>query len=418
MDIDQPALLLGAALACGLMIGVERGWRLRELDAGSRVAGIRTFTLLGTGGGLAALLGPLLSPAVSAVLAAALAGVVVTGFLRVDDQRDATSFVAALIALTLGLLAGAGQPALAVAAGAVTTLVLAMRSELHGFINRLNTTDVRAFARYAVIAAAVLPFLPNRQMGPLDAWNPFKLWMVIVLVTGFSFAGYVANRTVGARRGVLATAVIGGAYSSTAVTQSLARRLGKGEQGPLNAGIALASGVMFCRVLVLVALLAPSALPAMLVVAGPATLTALGLALLAWVRAAKQEQGSGEVPRNPIELLPAFGFVAIVAVSAIIAIWAQREFGESGVAMSLFLTGSFDVDASIVTLSGLPPTAISRELGALALGGTIVINMAVKMLVNVLYAGRPGWPATAMLAASTAVLLATLVWRALALGLV
>ncbi|MGC1271402.1 MAG: DUF4010 domain-containing protein, partial [Croceibacterium sp.] len=322
MDISQPALLLGAALACGLMIGVERGWRLRELDAGTRVAGIRTFTLLGTGGGVAALLGVLISPAITAVLAAALAGLVIIGFLRDEDRRDATSFVAALIALALGLLAGAGQPALAVAAGAVTTLVLAMRSELHGFVNRLNTTDVRAFARYAVIAAAVLPFLPNRQMGPLDAWNPFKLWMVIVLVTGFSFAGYVANRTVGARRGVLATAVIGGAYSSTAVTQSLARRLGKGEGGPLNAGIALASAVMFCRVLVLVAVLAPSALPAMLVVAGPATLAALALALVAWVRAAKVEQGSSDVPRNPIELLPAFGFVAIVAVSAIIAIWA------------------------------------------------------------------------------------------------
>ncbi|MGC1269057.1 MAG: DUF4010 domain-containing protein, partial [Croceibacterium sp.] len=152
--------------------------------------------------------------------------------------------------------------------------------------------------------------------------------------------------------------------------------------------------------------------------AGPATLAALALALVAWLRAAKQEQGSSDVPRNPIELLPAFGFVAIVAVSAIIAIWAQREFGESGVAMSLFLTGSFDVDASIVTLSGLPQAAIGRDLAALALGGTIVINMAVKMLVNALYAGRHGWPATMMLAASTMVLLATMVWRALALGLI
>lgn len=418
MDTSQPALLLGAALACGLMIGVERGWRLRDLDAGSRVAGIRTFTLLGAGGGVAAVLGQLLSPAVTAVLAAALAAVVVIGFLRVEDRRDATSFVAALIALGLGLLAGAGQPALAVSAGAVTTFILAMRQQLHRLVDRMNTTDVHAFARYAVIAAAVLPFLPNRQMGPLDAWNPFKLWMVIVLVTGFSFAGYIANRTVGARRGVLATAVIGGAYSSTAVTQSLARRLGKGEGGPLNAGIALASAVMFLRVLVLVAVLTPSTLPAMLVAVGPATALALGLALAAWLRAAKQATAGGDVPGNPIELLPAFGFVAIVAVSAIIAIWAQREFGESGVAVSLFLTGSFDVDASIVTLSGLPAAAISRELAALALGGTIVINMAVKMLVNALYAGRQGWPATVMLAASTAALLATLAWRALALGLI
>ena len=417
MDTAHPALLLGAALACGLMIGVERGWRLRAQDAGQRVAGIRTFTLLGAGGGIAALLGQMLSAGMAVVLAGALAVVVIIGFLRDEDRRDATSFVAAIIALALGLLAGAGQPALAVAGGAVTTFVLAMRSQLHGLMDRLNSTDVHAFARYAVIAAAVLPFLPDRQMGPLDAWNPFKLWLVIVLVTGFSFAGYVANRTEGARRGVLATAVIGGAYSSTAVTQSLARRLGKGEGGPLNAGIALASAVMFLRVLVLVAVLTPSTLPAMLVTIGPATALALFLALVAWMRATKTVQATGEVPGNPIELLPALGFVAIVAVSAIIAIWAQREFGESGVAISLFLTGSFDVDASIVTLSGLPAAAIGRDLAALALGGTIVINMAVKMVVNALYAGRNGWPATMMLAASTALLLATLAWRALEIGL-
>ena len=198
----------------------------------------------------------------TALLTGALAAIVVVGFVRDRERRDATSFVAAILVLALGLLAGAGEPALAVALGAITTLMLAMRTELHAFVGKLDQADVHAFARYAVIAGGVLPFLPNRQMGPLDAWNPFQLWLVIVLVTGFSFAGYVANRTVGARWGVLATAVIGGAYSSTAVTVSLAQRLGKDEQGPFGAGIALASAVMYLRVILLVALLSPSTLPA------------------------------------------------------------------------------------------------------------------------------------------------------------
>ena len=111
---------------------------------------------------------------------------------------------------------------------------------------------MKALARYAVIAGAVLPFLPSGHYGPLGAWNPQKLWLVVVLVTGFSFLGYVANRIFGERHGTIATALIGGAYSSTAVTQSLAQRLGSEEQGGAEpAGIALATAVMYLRVPVL-----------------------------------------------------------------------------------------------------------------------------------------------------------------------
>ncbi|MEO5640909.1 MAG: DUF4010 domain-containing protein [Sphingomicrobium sp.] len=222
----SPAIDLGASLAGGLMIGIERGWQLRREKSGTRVAGVRTFALLGGGGGLAALLGGLVHPAVTVVLAAAMVAAMLIGFLRQAGRRDITGIVAALLALSLGMLAGAGQPALAVAGAAVTTFILSIRGESHAFVDRLTATDVKAFARYAVIVAAVLPFLPNESLGPFGAWNPFKLWLVVVLVTGFSFAGYVANRTIGARNGILASAVIGGSYSSTAVTASFARRLG------------------------------------------------------------------------------------------------------------------------------------------------------------------------------------------------
>lgn len=417
MTAGSPALLLGAALACGLMIGIERGWRLRDQPAGTRVAGIRTLTLIGGAGGVSALLGQLLSPVLTALLAGAVAAIVVIGFARDSGRRDATSFIAAILALALGLLAGAGQPALAVALGAVVTLVLAARTELHAFVRKLNSDDVHAFARYAVIAAAVLPFLPNRRMGPLGAWNPFQLWLVVVLVTGFSFAGYVANRTIGARKGVIATAIIGGAYSSTAVTASLSQRLGKGEQGPFGAGIALASAMMYLRVIILVAALTPSTLAAFIVIVGPAAAVSLVAALVLSIRRAKTSEGVGRVAGNPIALLPALGFVAIVAAAAVLTRWAQLRFGESGIATSLFLTGSFDVDAAIVTLSGLPAQSIGRQLAALALGGTIAANMILKIAVTLIYARGRGWSSAAALGASTIVLILSLLWSAHRIGL-
>jgi uncharacterized membrane protein (DUF4010 family) len=389
------------------MIGIERGWRMRREPSGTRVAGVRTFTMLGFGGALAATLGARLHAVLAVALATAMAAALVIAFARDVGRRDATGIIAALLALGLGLLAGTGQPALAVGAAAIVTLILATRRQSHRFIASLTHTDVQAFARYVVIAAAVLPFLPNRNIGPLLAWNPFQLWLVVVLVTGFSFLGYVANRAVGAKRGILATALIGGAYSSTAVTASLAERLGKGEAGPLSAGILTASAVMFVRVIILVTLLSPSTLLPFLAVTGPATLAAFAVATFAWARASKSAATQGTTARNPIELLPAFGFVAIVAAGALATRWAQQEYGESGVAASLFITGTFDVDAAIVTLSGLPAHAVDRSMAAIALAGTIIANMFVKLFVAALYARRRSGPASIGLAVSTVVLSVT-----------
>ena len=403
-----PSLQLGAGLAAGLAIGIERGWRLRREKAGARVAGVRTFALLGLGGAIAGLVGDLVHPLAAVVVAGSLGALLIVAFAHDRSRKDATSAVAALVALGLGLLAGAGQPALAIAGAAVVTLILATRSQLHRFVGRLNATDVQAFARYAVIAAAVLPFLPNRHVGPLSAWNPFQLWFVVVLITGFSFLGYIANRTIGERKGVLATALIGGAYSSTAVTQSLALRLGGGEQGPLTAGILIASAVMYVRILLLVGILSPSTFPAFLIMIAPAGLVAIIIAMLAWVRSTRDASAKGEALQNPILLVPALGFVAIVAAGAVATRWAEQRWGQGGTASSLFITGTFDVDAAIVTLSGLPAKAIDRELAAAALAGTVVANMGLKMLVTGLYARRQSWVSLAGLGASTIVLASTI----------
>ena len=402
------SLELGAGLAQGLMIGIERGWRLRRDKAGTRVAGVRTYTLLGLGGALAGLAARIVSPFVAAVLASALALSVILGFARDVRRRDATGAVASVVVIGLGLLSGAGQPALAVAGGAIVTLILATRSQSHRFVERLNATDVQALARYAVIAAAVLPFLPNRQVGPFGAWNPFQLWLVVVLITGFSFAGYIANRTIGERKGVLAAALIGGAYSSTAVTQSLARRLGEGEQGPLTAGILIASAVMYIRVALLIAILSPSTLIPFVAVTAPASIAGIAIALIAWLRASKSSKTGAQPSHNPIELGPALGFVAIVAAGALATRWAQQSFGQSGTAASLFFTGTFDVDAAIVTLSGLPVDAIARELAAIAIAGTIIANMLFKMFVAAVYAGRRSVGSLLGIGASTLVLAASI----------
>ena len=405
LALDPLLLRMAAALAVGLLLGVERGWSLRGEIDGSRVAGIRTFVLLAMAGGSRGCRGHLGCSADRSGNRCRGSGDPACGVrartnaVARRDQRGGRSACACR-----GRGRRARRPSLAVAVAAVVLLVLALRAELHRFIDRLEERDVKAMARFAVIALAVLPFLPEGKFGPYLAWDPRQLWWIVVLVTGFSFAAHIASRLFGERRGTLATAIIGGTYSSTAVTQSLAQRLrAASAEGVEAAGIAAASAVMYLRVTILIAILAPRLLLAFAPLVAPAFVVAV---LAAWWLYRREAKGaeSARAVGNPIAVIPALGFVAFLALTVVVSRWAGTRFGESGIAALLVIIGSFDVDAAIVTAGGLPPAAISTQLAALAIGGTIVVNMLVKIGVTLAYARSAGRQAALALAASTAVL--------------
>lgn len=382
----------GVALATGLLIGIERGWRQRDVNTGGRVAGVRTFALLGGLGGMIGLLAQLhgiIMPAILLGIAVVMLGVGYTRSMSGPADVSITTLIAALLTLCFGILATSGYPALAMAAAAVVTLILSLRTALHGLIQKLGEEDVIALARFAIIAGAIWPFLPDERYGPYDAWNPHQLWLVVVFVTGLSFAGYVASRVFGADKGILATAAIGGAYSSTAVTALLSHRLRLDEagHGTLSAGIALATSIMFVRVLLLTAIIADFAFIPVLRLAGPAVFVGVvaGLVLLR-DRAPVAVHETAKLG-NPIAIIPALGFLALVAVMAVAARWAEVRFGGGGALVLITAIGVFDVDAAIITLGGLNPDVVDRNLAGLALSGAVLANMLVKIGVVIVYAG-------------------------------
>lgn len=401
-DWYAQALAVAAGVACGLLIGIERGFNLRRERAGTRVAGVRTFTLLGLLSAIAGLVASHGQPLAGAAMVAGAIAVLAIGYAHrpgLSERPDSTSAVVAIATVGLGFLAGAGNPGLAIAGATLATLLLALKSEAHGLIDRLDQQDVKALARFAVIAGAVLPFLPDGRFGPYGAWNPRTLWLVVVLVTGFSFLGYAANRIFGARHGTIATALIGGAYSSTAVTQSLAQRLGAGKGGGAEpAGIALASAVMYLRVIILVALLATRLLVPFALMVLPAFLVAAAAGW--WLYRRSPDSPGPAPPGNPIALLPALGFLVFVSAAAVAAAWAQGRFGQEGIAVLLLIIGTMDVDVAIVTAGGLPPQAVADLLAAAALAGTILANMAVKLGITLAYARGRGRSAAIALGAS------------------
>lgn len=400
-----PLADLGIALALGLLVGVERGWSARGEPAGGRVAGFRTFGLLGLLGGLAGImLSEARVPAVLLVAAAALA--LVVGYVR-DMAKDsnasvsATTTIAALITLGLGLLATTGNVLVASVSAGVMVLLLAMREELHAWIRGLTAAEVKAVARFALISIVVWPLLPDAAYGPYNAWNPRNIWFVVVLVSGLSFVGYVAARRFGEVRGTLATAAAGALVSSTAATAALARRLAAGDDppAPAIAGIALAGAVMMARTLILAAAVAGFVAPTLAWIVVPGGLAAL--AASAFVMRHNLHTPSRAAPMtsaNPFDILPALGFAALIAGASLFARWAEARFGDAGLGVIIALTGTFDVDAATVTLGALPAGSLDPVTAGAVLGIPVLLNTAFKAAICIALAGwRKGWAAAATL---------------------
>lgn len=420
-NIADPQALGGVALALalGLLVGVQRGWAQRQGKAGSRFAGIRTFGLLGLAGGVASVLaGP--APVLSAVLLASAAALIVAGYMRASGRGDSlsgTASITALLTLACGYLAAGGQPLVASAIAVAMVLLLAMRSQLHRLVGRLSEAEVLAIGRFALIAVVILPLLPDRAFGPYDAWNPRQLWLVVVLVSGFSFAGYIAARLLGPSRGTLATAAAGSMVSSTAVTAGLAIRLKDPDEDHALAtcGIALASAVMFARVTVLVAVLAPFALPQFALLAAPGF--AVSLAAAGWfLRRTRPVASALPKPtklRNPFAMAPALLLMAMVMAMTLAAHWVLERAGNAGLALVLALSGSVDVDSAIITMGNLPSGSLAPATAAMVLVPPIVLNTLFKAATTLSIAGwRSGRASALALAASAVACLAALplVW--------
>lgn len=400
---------IALSLTLGLLIGIQRGWTLRKEPPGSRFAGIRTFGLLGLAGGMAGAIHSSDSIVATIILAGA-AILVLLGYAelaRRSGKVSGTASLVGLLTLGCGFLATTQQAMLATIIAVVITLVLALRPQLHVWVERLSEAEVNAIARFALIAMVILPLLPDRTFGPFDAWNPRQLWMVVVMVSGFSFAGYVASKRLGASRGTIATAGAGAMVSSTAVTAALATRLRNiDERAPiLIAGIATASTVMLLRVLVLVAVLAPFAFSTLALLVVPAALMSAAATLwhmrIAMRRPAKPTE---EVAvRNPFDILPALALMALVMVLSLVSRWVLHKFGDAGLATVLALSGMVDVDSAIITMGGLPSGTLDARTAGLVLAAPVMLNTLFKAGAAISLAGwTRGWQAALPLVASVA----------------
>ncbi|MGA7802422.1 MAG: MgtC/SapB family protein [Gammaproteobacteria bacterium] len=378
----EPLLHLLLALAVGLLIGLERGWHERGAAEGTRMAGIRTFALVGLLGGLWALLAGAFGAALLGLSFAAFAALVIIAYVRssaTDRDYGTTTAVAALVTFALGALTMAGHADIAVAGAVITATVLSLKPVLHRWISQLEAKELFGTLKLLLISVVVLPVLPNRGYGPWQALNPYQLWWFVVLIAAISFAGYFAIKLTGSRAGIMLTALFGGMASSTATTLNLAR-LGRRSSlhTVLAAAVLATAGTMFPRILLEVAVVNRSLLPAL---AGPlAAMTALAYAIALWLW--RRPDGRGETAElelaNPFELLPALKFGVLLAAIMVLAEGARTWFGDMGVYLLAGVSGLADVDAITLSLARLAGNELSPPIAAQAIVLAATVNTLVK----------------------------------------
>lgn len=418
IDLPPPAFTgLMLSLAIGFLIGIERGWRQRDEEAGARVAGIRTFTLVGLLGGLAGMELPTPVRMLFLLLTLGTIAALLLGYaadMRRDNNVSATSTIAAIATLGLGALATSGHMALASGGAGATAILLASRTALHRAIAFTSEDDLRGLLRLVLVVFVILPLLPDATMGPFGALNPRRLWMVVVITGAISFAGYILARWLGRRRGALVTAVVGALVSSTAVTLDSARRLRESPGGPADqAAVAVASAMMLGRALLLTALLAPYAFAAVAALVGPGFVLGLFAAAILLYRTGKEPADmAGPRPKVP-GLGLALLFAVTVAVLAVVSAWTQARFGAGGGALVIALGGTADIDAAIAAVGALPAGSLPVDVVALALAAPVLFNTLFKLTLLLAIAGwRRSAPGAAALA-GTAVALAAAIAVAL-----
>lgn len=389
MSGNDPLIVnFAVALGIGLLIGAER--ERRKGEGPSRgPAGIRTFAISALGGAVAFVVGGQL------LLSILTSGVVVfTAFdywrVRTEDP-GLTSEIALILTVLLGGLA-IQKPALAAGLGVTVAILLAARSQLHYFVRSVLTesemTDALIFAAATLV---ILPLLPNRGIGPYDALNLYKAWIVVILIMGISAAGYVATRWLGPRYGLPISGLASGFISSTATIGAMGARVASSPAvlKPAVAAAILSTVATIIQLALVLSAVSPTALRAISPSLILAALAAIGYAAAFTLRALQETSSTKEPPGHAFSLSAAMLFALVLSVVVVTAAALQNWFGENGVIIAAAVAGFVDTHSAAVSVASLVASGkVSSSDAVLPILAGFSTNTVSKMILAGTSGGR------------------------------
>lgn len=385
------------SIVLGALIGVEREMSMIGVKR-ARVAGIRTFIFITFFGSLAAFIDEKF-PYMVIIGFIIVSVLVIASYLAnsfIYKALGLTTEVSIILAYMIGVLAYIGEARAAIIFTVLLTLFLTLKVKIHDLVNKVHHYELYDTLKFALIAFVVLPFLPNKSYGPYEIFNPYLIWIVVILVTGISFFGYFLIKIFGQKKGVGVTGILGGLISSTAVMTSIAPKSKetKGSINPLVFAVVIASATMFFRILIEVAAVNHLLLPKLILPMGIMGVVGFVISLIIWK---KSRISDTEISfKSPFTLLPGlmFGvfFVAILFLTKI----ANLYFGDTGAYFASIISGIANVDAITISMAKFAGKEISYNSAAIAVTLAATTNMIAKFLLAFFLGSKQFYKAVGM----------------------
>lgn len=381
---NQTTLDLAVALLLGAIIGLERGWDARKQKSGERIAGIRTFSLIGLLGGISAVLAQEITVwAFPVLLLSVVAMAIVAYSERLDHIQNfsITGMIGMVLTFCFGAVAVAADPVIATTAAVITAIILDNKEEIHSWVHKLKAHELDAALKLLVISVVMLPLLPNEKMGPGGVLNPREIWWMVVMIASISFVGYFAMRMAGTSKGILFTSLFAGLSSSTALTLHFSRQAKQHPfLGPQFAsGILIACGTMFPRILVYCFVINRELLPSLVWPVVTMTVLLYIPAIIIWRRNTEATAVGQPAPgQNPLDLKSALVFGVLLTVILLLGDFLKNWLGDTGVYMLAATSGIADVDAITLSLTRMSNNGLAMDAAVMG----IVIAAATNNLVK------------------------------------
>lgn len=343
--------MLGIALGLGLLVGLQRE------HYHSRMAGIRTFTLITLFGCISGMIARHFEDswiiAIGALSIAILLGV--ANYLKKkqeDPDIGQTTEIAALLMFTVGASLVLVSPAIGVVLGGTVATLLYLKQYLGRLVDRLGEKDIQTIMLFVAISLIILPILPNENFGPYEVFNPREIWWMVVLIVGMGVTGYFIYKWMNNAKGTIINGLLGGLISSTAASISYSRQTKDASLGARPAAfiVMTASAIAFVRVLIEVSVVAPKH---WVTVAPPLIVQTLFMGVVAGglFFYSKEKSARMEEPENPAQFKTALIFAFLYALILLAVAFVKERFGNSGLYIVSVISGLTDMDAITLSLS-------------------------------------------------------------------
>jgi uncharacterized membrane protein (DUF4010 family) len=392
----EPWWRFGFSLVIGALIGLEREFYQQRKETPD-FAGIRTFSLIALLGSVSSFLADDFGIILAALSLAGLILMTMVSYyrelVRSESEVGITTEVAAILTFLFGVLVMSEHAMIAIALAVVTSLIITFKGELHSFIKNMSPEDIHYTLQFALIAAVIYPLLPNRTIDPLELLNPSQIWLMVILVSGIGFSGYILMKILGPSQGINLMGILGGLASSTAttITFSSASKEHPDMTYHYARAIVIASTMMFPRAIFLILVIYPPLVLKVIIPFGLMVSTGLIYNLITQ----KKNQNKNETVHpeykitNPLKITTAIKFGLIYAFLLVGMEYAQRFFGTSGVYITSFLTGLTGISAITLNISQLAENAkVSSDVAGVALIIAVLMNTVSKGAISH-YSGSP-----------------------------